>query len=90
MDNRDPDSFAGAARLLLEEPWLRREVILGQRRALGQYERSLLVGELQDHLRRIGFDVDLAKSPGVSARRDGIWSIEGPLRQFLQPVTCQP
>jgi glycosyltransferase involved in cell wall biosynthesis len=78
LENRDPDSFAGTARLLLEEPWLRREVILGQRRALGQYERSLLVGELQDHLGRIGFDVNLAKSPGISSQRAGKWSIEGP------------
>ena len=78
LRNRDPDSFAGAARLLLEEPWLRREVILGQRRALGQYERSRLVRKLQDYLGRIGFDVNLAEASGVSPRRAGVWSIEGP------------
>jgi glycosyltransferase involved in cell wall biosynthesis len=76
LDNCDPDSFAGAARLLLEEPWLRREVILGQRRALGQYERSPLVRELQNHLRRIGFDVNLRESRGTPSPR--VWSIEGP------------
>lgn len=78
LENCDPVSFAGTAKLLLEEPWLRHEVILGQRRALGQYERPVLVRELQDHLGRIGFDVNLGELSGISARRDGIWSIEGP------------
>ncbi len=76
LDNCDPDSFAGAARLLLEEPWLRREVILGQRRALGQYERSPLVRELLNHLRGNGFDVNLRESPRTPSPR--VWSIEGP------------
>ena len=59
LENRDPVSFAATAKLLLEEPWLRREVIFGQRRALGQYERSSLARKLQDHLGRMGFDVNL-------------------------------
>jgi glycosyltransferase involved in cell wall biosynthesis len=78
LENGDPDSFAGTARLLLEEPWLRREVILGQRRALAQYERQPLVRELQNYLGHIGFDVNFRESFGTSSRRDGVWSIEGP------------
>lgn len=76
LEDRDPDSFAGTAKLLLEEPWLRREVILGQRRALNQYERPALVRALHAHLSGMGFDVNLAAA--LSSRRDGGWSIEGP------------
>jgi glycosyltransferase involved in cell wall biosynthesis len=78
LESGDPDRFAGTARLLLEEPWLRREVIFGQRRALGQYERAPLVRDLQNYLGRIGFDVSFRQSSGTCSRRDGVWSIEGP------------
>lgn len=78
LEDRDPDSFAAAAKLLLEEPWLRRETIVGQRRALNQYERPALVRALQTHLNGMGFDVNLAAASGISRRGNGAWSIEGP------------
>ncbi|MGK9234966.1 glycosyltransferase [Inquilinus limosus] len=78
---REPESVAAAAKLLLEEPWLRREVLLSQRKALARYERPALVEVLQAYLGTLGFDISLEKARrGDGGRTDpiGLWCLEGP------------
>jgi glycosyltransferase involved in cell wall biosynthesis len=79
---REPEPVAAAAKLLLEEPWLRREVLLSQRRALARYERPALVASLQAYLDALGFAVSLEERSGKGRLRKAdpapLWRLEGP------------
>src|ERR1019366_6855718 len=41
VETRDSEFFAAAAKLILEEPWLRRQIIHAQRQELERYERRM-------------------------------------------------
>ena len=82
LDTRDPDHVAAAAKLMLEEPWLRRQVIIRQRQALARYERPVLVEALQEHLQKAGVDVTLEARSETSPERSNRWQIEGPFDSF--------
>lgn len=78
LDSANTDIMAAAAKLMLQESSLRRQVIEGQRQALARYERPVLVSAFETFLRQTGFDVafDSAERNGPPARRR--WSVEGP------------
>ena len=79
LETRDPDHVAAVAKLVLEEPWLRRQIILGQRQSLERYERPVLVAAFEEHLRKAGVELTLEpRSENTIARSNG-WRIEGPI-----------
>jgi glycosyltransferase involved in cell wall biosynthesis len=78
LETHDPDYMAAAVKLVLEEPWLRRQVILGQRQSLARYERPVLVAAFQEHLRKADVELTLVPSSENSIPRSNRWQIEGP------------
>ena len=77
IETRDPDVTAATAKLILEEPWLRRQIVHAQRRELAHYERGALTERLEAYLREIGVEVNLAcPTRNVPALRG--FRIEGP------------
>ena len=79
LDSHKPETCAAAMNLLLEEPWLRAQIITAQRESLGRFERIELVRAFEEYLRDIGLQVDFRPASVKSApsRRD-IWRVEGP------------
>ena len=77
VESRDAEFVAGAASTVLQEPWLRREIVRAQRQELARYERRSLVGSLQEYLCRLGLDVNLSSSTSEPQKKPG-WRIEGP------------
>jgi glycosyltransferase involved in cell wall biosynthesis len=77
IDTRDPDVMAASAKLILEEPWLRRQIIHAQRGELAAYERNALAGRFEAYLAELDVDVSLAGSTPKVAPRGG-YRIEGP------------
>ena len=57
LDDATPERMAAAAKLILHEPRLRREIIEGQRASVVRYERPMLVGAFERYLRQQGFEV---------------------------------
>ena len=78
LEAHDPDHMAATVKLVLEEPWLHRQVILGQRQSLVRYERPVLVAAFQEHLRKAGVELTLVSSSENSIPRSNRWQIEGP------------
>ncbi|HWW47017.1 MAG TPA: glycosyltransferase [Xanthobacteraceae bacterium] len=77
LDTSEPAAVAATIRLLLGEPWLRREVVTAQNAELERFEAANLVARLQGFLQGRGYDVDLATAERASAPR--AVRIEGPL-----------
>ncbi len=75
LQDCDPERMAAAAHLLLEDPALRRRLVLGQREQLARFERPALVEALVGHLRQAGFDVPIAMEPSSVEQ---VWSVSGP------------
>jgi glycosyltransferase involved in cell wall biosynthesis len=78
LQSRDPDQIAAATKLVLEEPLLRRQIILGQRQSLARHEPQALVASLEACLRKAGVKVVLRARSESSPRRTDQWRIEGP------------
>jgi len=68
--------MAAAARLILEEPALRMRILEAQRRSVERYERAVIVGALERHLRQLGFEVALNKGGGETP--PALWTMQGP------------
>jgi glycosyltransferase involved in cell wall biosynthesis len=77
LESRDAEFVAGAANIVLQEPWLRREIVRAQRQELERYERRSLVGSLQDYLCRLGLDINLSRATSEPPKTLD-WRIEGP------------
>jgi glycosyltransferase involved in cell wall biosynthesis len=78
LESANPDLMAAAAKLMLQEPSLRRQVIEGQRKSLARHERPVLVSAFETFLREIGFDVtfnSVQRNPPLTRHQ---WSVEGP------------
>jgi glycosyltransferase involved in cell wall biosynthesis len=69
-------AMAAAARLMLEEPALRMAILDAQRRSVARYERAVVGGALERHLRQLGFEVALNKGGGDTP--PALWTIQGP------------
>jgi glycosyltransferase involved in cell wall biosynthesis len=78
LKDRKSEHIAAAARLLLDEPLLRREVIDAQRRSLERFERPTLVGEFEAYLHRLGFAVSLSGLSRSAPSDREVWTLEGP------------
>jgi len=78
LKNMDHERAAAAAKIILQEPWLRGRMITGQRRSLVRFERPVLVTALEQHLRRLGFEVTLDKAARTTPHGQELWSVEGP------------
>ncbi len=76
LKDADPARMAAAARLILEEPALRRQILEGQRRSLARYEHNAIVESLERYLGELGFDVALAR--GEARDAPPTWTLEGP------------
>jgi glycosyltransferase involved in cell wall biosynthesis len=79
VQTRDPDYLGAAASIVLQEPWLRQQIVDAQRKELARFERASLVKALQDFLNGLDLEVDeLAPAgssyPGNTCR----WQVEGP------------
>ena len=78
LENPTPGTMAAAAKLILQEPGLRRQMIEGQHTALARYERPVLAGAFERFLRQIGFDVTLGSAPQPVPVVRPQWLVEGP------------
>ncbi|QQP89229.1 glycosyltransferase [Skermanella sp. TT6] len=78
FDEKSPDRIAAAARLLLEEPPLRRRVLQGQRDALARYRPERLIASFISFLNGIGFAVPETVPEPAAFREPVSWRIEGP------------
>jgi glycosyltransferase involved in cell wall biosynthesis len=78
LENATPATMAAAAKLILQEPGLRRQIIAGQRRSLARYERPVLIGAFQRFLRRLDFDVAFHSAPRAIPAARQQWTLEGP------------
>jgi len=78
IKTREPNYVAAVAKLVLEEPWLRRQVILGQRQSLARHERPVLVAAFQEHFRKSGIEISLVSGSENSTVNPNMWRIEGP------------
>jgi glycosyltransferase involved in cell wall biosynthesis len=76
LEHGGPRAMAAAARLVLEEPALRREILEAQRRSVERYERAVVVEALERHLRRLGFEIALNKGEGETP--PALWTMQGP------------
>ena len=85
LENPTPGTMAAAAKLILQEPGLRRQMIEGQHTALARYERPVLAGAFERFLRQIGFDVTLGSAPQPVPVVRPQWLVEGPFDRLLQP-----
>jgi glycosyltransferase involved in cell wall biosynthesis len=78
LDDASPDRMAAAAKLVLQEPGLRRRIIQGQRESLSRFSRADLVAALEQHLHQAGFDVALGGTPQPTAAAPRRCVVEGP------------
>jgi len=74
----NPTEIAAIWHTLIAEPALRRRVIAGQRRNLQRYRPQLLLGQLADYLRGLGFAVPVAQD-AMPADVAAYWQVEGPI-----------
>ncbi len=79
VSERDPERVAGALKLLVEEPELRRRVIRAQRGNLVRFERAQLLDGLRRLLGDLGVEVPAGRAAVRAARRRTLdVRVEGP------------
>ena len=77
LETREPKAMAAAAKLVLSEPWLRRELIRAQRRELERFERHNILKTFERFLRELDIEVNFDQIVGSTRPREN-WQIEGP------------
>ncbi len=77
LESNEPEMMAATAKLVLSEPWLRRELVHAQRHELNRFERHSILNSLEIFLRELDIEVNfdqVAKQPQSQPK----WQIEGP------------
>ena len=77
LEKQDPKAMAAAAKLVLAEPWLRRELIHAQRRELERFERHNILKTFEGFLRELDIEVKFDQTVKSTRPREN-WQIEGP------------
>ncbi len=77
LEKQDPKAMSAAAKLVLAEPWLRRELIRAQRHELERFERHNILKSLESFLYELGIEVNFGQIVGNRQTRSH-WQIEGP------------
>ncbi|WP_461369754.1 glycosyltransferase family 4 protein [Candidatus Darwinibacter acetoxidans] len=81
LKTRDSEYVAASAHLILQEPWLRTQVVHAQRRELQRFERKALITSLQTFLCELGLKLPEVRPKDVepdSLNYVSGWRIEGP------------
>jgi len=79
LTRKDPIEIAAAAKLILEEPRLRRRLLEGQQANLARFDPELLKQRLRQHLERLGFALPTRASLSAKPKPRKInYRIEGP------------
>jgi glycosyltransferase involved in cell wall biosynthesis len=78
LETQEPESMAAAAKLVLEEPWLRRQLVHSQHRELERFEQHSIIKSLGKFLCELDIEVNFNQIAKKSQPEKN-WQIEGPI-----------